>query len=205
VYSLEEQNYLDCSPAPYGARYNERRRVEEICYQNGRAATVELSSTGEVSRFVASDGVAFSRQDSKDDYRAAILARLGGKDPGPEYHFFGVENGGSGKSNGNNDRQIIAKVSQSPDKTVVVETLYPVKQTVRYLPNGDIEHEYPGGSKTRTRVGERGFTYQLTTYPDARPGRFIVTAPDGKHRKIFDVDPRDFQLKDRTSEFETSR
>ncbi|MBC7999699.1 MAG: hypothetical protein IAF58_17230 [Leptolyngbya sp.] len=197
----ESSRWLEMPPPPFKAHQPIGKTSNVIEYSNGQKAEIARDEAGRVSNFHTADGVSYSRAEEGAGDRQSLIAKLGGKDPGADYQYLRIENGSGRKSNGHNDKVVIAKISQSADHVTTVETLYPVKQTVRYFPNGDVEHEFPGGANTRTRTTPNGFTYALTSYPDTKvEPRFIVTAPDGRN-KIFNVNPQTGQMEEKTQEF----
>ncbi len=166
---------------------NEGLRERQIDYPNGTCAELVEDGKGSVYQFKSADGVTYSRQDPAMEDREAIKARFGGKDPGPEYHVFKVEGGGQGKSNGNNDKFVIARIDERDDN-VLVKTIYPVPQATLYRSNGDYRHGYPGGVMTQTKVESDGTRLTVTDYPDsASPSRLTVTRPEDMHPRVFSL------------------
>jgi hypothetical protein len=177
-------------------------RSETINYRNGRFATIS-ERDGKVLDFTAQDGVKFERiNDPTLEDRQALIAKLGGKDPGPEYQFYRITDGSQKNSAGHNDKVVIAKISHDANNNIKVDTLYPVKQTMEYLANGDMIHTMPGGARTVTREATDGRRFVKIDYPNPETkGRLLIYAPGEKNPRTFEVNEKEKKLEELTKKY----
>lgn len=139
--------------------------TKQIDYPNGQKAELSVAEDGRVAKFTSGDGVTYTRVKPSAEQEQALRARLG-ETPPQGYYFYQVENGSQGKSNGNNDKFIIARFGHNEDGAIQVSTLYPVEQSTTYLPNGDFIHAYGDQARSATRTFKDGTTATITHYPD---------------------------------------
>ncbi|CAN5498913.1 hypothetical protein BH10CYA1_BH10CYA1_61690 [soil metagenome] len=177
---------------------------QTLSYDNGTKASVRFTDDGKnkvVEEFVSADGVKYKRVELNEQERGILSTKLG-HNPEPGYAAWVVEGGGIGKSNGNSNHKIIAKVDfDACDHKVSVKTVWPVPQSTEYLGDGSFIHKFPHGARERTGK-VHGTTVQACDTPGSDSIRWIFTEPDGE-RKILDRKKHGGQVTDVTERYET--